>query len=90
MTEYKGQKIDYNYYSIVNYYTKNYVGLDTTKDGNSFFHAVFKNVLGSEIKTFKIKLASVFICFEYEVFVKTFCTEYNYQYNFETLILNTV
>ena len=31
-----------------------------------------------------------YLCFEYEVFVKTFLTEYNYQYNFGTLILNTV
>ena len=51
---------------------------------------VSQNLFGSEINTFKVKLASVFICFEYEVFVKTFLTEYNYQYSFETLILNTV
>ena len=75
---------------MVNFYTKNYVRLDTTKDGNCLFHAVSLNLIGSELNTFKIKLVVAFICSEYEVFIRTFLREYNYQFNYETLILNTV
>ena len=32
----------------------------------------------------------VFIFLEYELFMKTFLQEYNYRFNFEALILNTV
>ena len=38
---------------------------------------------------FKIKITTVFICFEYEDFIKTFLKEYYYRYNFEALILKT-
>ena len=65
LTEYDHQNIDYDYYRLVNYYTKNFVGLDTTKDGNCLFHAVSLNLFGTELNSFKIKLASVFICLEY-------------------------
>ena len=84
LTEYKVQKIDSNYFRLVNFYTKNYVGLDTTKDGNCLFHAVSLNLIGSKLNTFKIKLVVAFICFEYKVFIRTFLTEYNYQFNYET------
>ena len=90
LIEYDYQLIDYDYYGLINYYTKNYVVLDTTKDGNCLFHAVSLNLFGSELNSFKIKLAAVFICFEYKIFIKTFLKEYNYQFTFETLILNTV
>ena len=90
LTEYNGQAIDYNYNRLIDLYTTNYVGLDTTKDGNCLFHAVSLNLFGSRLYSFKIKLATVFISLEYEEFVKNFLLAYSYRYNFETLILNTV
>ena len=48
LTEYDNQKIYNNYYRLLNYYTKNYEGLYTTKDGNCLFHAVSLNLFGSE------------------------------------------
>ena len=58
----------------------NIVALDTKNDGNFLFHAVSLNLFGSELKSFKIKLASVFLCYVYEIFIKTFLQEYSYRF----------
>ena len=90
LTEYDNQPIDQTYNSLVDYYTKNFVGLFTNSDGNCLFHAVSLNLFGNELNSLKIKLVTAFICFEYEMFIKTFLNEYNYQFDFEALILKTV
>ena len=79
LTEYNGQAIDYNYNRLIDLYTTNYVGLDTTKDSNCLFHEVSLNLFGSELYSFKIKLATVFISLEYEEFVKNFLLAYSYR-----------
>ena len=46
--EYINQLIDTEYYSIISFWSKKYIGLDTTKDGNCLFHAISLNLFGSE------------------------------------------
>ena len=43
LAEYSNQLIDTEYYSIIIFWAKNYIGLDTTKDGNCLFHTINKN-----------------------------------------------
>ena len=45
--------------------------------------------LQDELNSFKIKLLTVFIQFEYEEFFKLYLNRYGYEYHFETLIKNT-
>ena len=44
LTEYNNQPVDNEYRRLVTFYSKNYVGLETTKDGNCLFHAISLNL----------------------------------------------
>jgi len=90
LAEYNNNCLDLDYNRLVNFYSKNYVGLFTTKDGNCLFHSISLNLFGSESYSFPIKLATVFIAFEYEEFIRKYLFDYAYTYNFETLIQKTV
>ena len=89
LAEYGNQLIDIDYYSLINFWAKNYIGLDTTKDGNCLFHAISLNLFGSESYSFKIRLATVFMCFEYESFISRYLKDYGYNYDFEALVRKT-
>ena len=52
------------------------------------YHAISMNLFGSEINSFKIKLLTVFMHFEYEDFFRKFLHRYCYEYDFESLIKN--
>ena len=89
LAEYNNQLIDSNYNRLVNFWSRHYVGLFTTKDGNCLFHAISLNLFGSELYSFHIRLATVFMCFEYEGFIRKYMQDYAYNYDYETLILKT-
>jgi hypothetical protein len=87
LAEYNNQLIDLDYYRLVNIWAKNYVGVYTNKDGNCLFHAISLNLFGSESYTFQIRLAAVFMCLEYEAFIRKYMSDYAYAYDFDALIL---
>ena len=89
LAEYNNQLIDLDYYRLVNIWAKNYVGVYTNKDGNCLFHAISLNLFGSESYTFQIRLAAVFMCLEYEAFIRKYMSDYAYAYDFDALILKT-
>ena len=68
--------IDSDYTRLVNFYAKNYVGLFTTKDGNCLFHSISLNLFGSELYSYAIKLATVFIAIEYEDFIRKYLIDF--------------
>ena len=78
LVEHNNQSTDLEYSRLTEYYLKNYVGLETTKNGNCLFHAVSLNLFEYGLNSFKIKIATVYVCFEYENFIKTFLKEYYY------------
>ena len=86
---YDNQSIDSRYLWLIHLYTTSYVPVKTTGYGDCLFHAVSNNLFGSELNSFKIKLLTVFIQFEYEEFFKLYLNRYGYEYNFETMIKNT-
>ena len=87
--EYNNQLIDSIYHRLVNFWSMNYAGLFTTKDGNCLFHANSLNLFGFESFSLKIRLGTVFMCFEYEAFISRYLKDYGYNYDFEALIRKT-
>ena len=66
MPLYNDQHLDLNYSDLAEQVSKDYVPIFTSPNGNCLFNAISINLCGSEALSLKIKLASLFICFEYE------------------------
>ena len=75
---YNNQPIDSRYQGLINLNSNSYVGVKTTGLGNCLYHAISMNLFGSEINSFKIKLLTVFMHFEYEDFFRKFLHRYCY------------
>ena len=65
-----------------------YVCLKTTPDGNCLYNAVSLNLFGMEDYWPYIKLAMIFILFEYEPYFREYIREFS-EYSFEGFIENT-
>ena len=87
MPLYNDQHLDLNYSDLAEQVSKDYVPIFTSPNGNCLFNAISINLCGSEAQSLGIKLASIFICFEYEEFLRYFISKGNYRLNFENLIL---
>ena len=77
---YDDQPIDINYSNLVEEVSKDFVPIYTSPDGNCLFNAISINLCGSEALSLKIKLASLFICFEYEDFLRNFIIKGKYRF----------
>ena len=87
MPLYNDQHLDLNYSDLAEQVSKDYVPIFTSPNGNCLFNAISINLCGSEAQSLGIKLASIFICFEYEEFLRYFISKGNYRLNFESFIL---
>ena len=86
---YNNQPADSSYSKICDKYGYDYVPLQTASDGNCLYNAVSLYLRGIENDSFKLKLASIFIILEYEVFFRSFITSKGFNFTYETFIFNT-
>ena len=85
---YNDQPIDIEYSDLAERVSQDFVPIYTSPNGNCLFNAISINLYGSESQSLKIKLASLFICFEYEKSLRDFVIKSKFRLNFETLVLN--
>ena len=63
---YNSQTLDPSVSYLVEQVSQHFVPIFTSTDGDCLFNAISINLCGSTDTSFKIKLASLLICFEYE------------------------
>ena len=83
---YNDQPIDIEYSDLAERVSQDFVPIYTSPNGNCLFNAISINLYGSESQSLKIKLASLFICFEYEKSLRDFVIKSKFRLNFETLV----
>ena len=76
LTFFNNKPIDSRYQGLIRLNSNSFVGVKTTGLGNCLYLAISMNQFGSEINSFKIKLLTVFMDFEYEDFFRKFLHRY--------------
>ena len=86
---YNNQPADSDYRNICEKYGYDYVPLRNASDGNCLYNAVSLYLRGIQDDSFRLKLASIFIILEYEVFFRSFIISKGFNFTYENFILNT-
>jgi hypothetical protein len=85
----ENQILDNSFNYILCKYSYNCKSINTSRDGNCLYHAISLALLGNESISYRIKLAMIFIIFEYEEYFRKLVTEFAYVQSFENMVLKS-